>query len=702
MGIFDAVRDKLLKKTSGDSPSDAQMSSASDQPQEDQELCSYVKGKVEDVRQHASRISHEGIWMTNIAYALGFDSVFYDPQSRQFKPSGSNVTFLRRNRLRANKILPAMQNRLARMLKNPPRYDVRPNSLDEEDKEAARLGVEVIGMVWDKQGINRKRIDLGMWLQECGHAYFKVSWDDEIGEPLYDPQTEEIVGFEGDIRIDTVSPFEMFPDPLAKTFEDCSWIAQAKVRKLDYFRQHYPDRGELVKEEGAWLLSAQYEMRINTLNSIGPSSSGTAEQMKYAAIEISYYEKRSKKYPKGRHVVSANGILLKNDDLPCGEIPFAKFDDIVVGGKYYPESCVTHARPLQDQYNKTLSRRADWTNKLLAGKYIAARGHGVIQEAPNDQSGEVLEYDVVPGAPEPKAMDIPVMPAYAYTETQNLEKDLYEAFGLSEVSRGQLPSASIPAQGMQILLEQDETRIGIEIEQQEYSYARVGELILKFADSYYIVDRKLKTKGQGLEYAIKTFNGEMLKKNFDCVVIRGSTIPNNKVMKRQEILNAFNQGLLGSPQDPAVRQKVLGILEYGDLGEIWEKYHLDMAQIKRSIQDIEQEIAPQVDIKDNHVMHILEKNNYRISDKFLAISPFSQQLLQADIQAHVQAGTVLANPKLMQPPDNGPPPDQMLAALHGHGQRMGIIPPGAPLPFGQQAPGNPGMPMGQSPMGPPQ
>lgn len=659
MGIFDDI---LGKMTGGEQKQDGEMKDAIEQPQEDLELAGYVKGKFEEVRAQATRISHEGIWMTNTAYLLGFDSVYYDPALRQFRPISKSPGYLKRNRVHTNILLQACQTRLARMIKTPPKYDVRPNSMSEDDKQAARKGVEQINYVWDKETINKKRIELGMWLQQCGHAYLKVSYDDQKGEPMLDPTTNEIVGYEGDVRIDVVSAFEGYPDPLAKSMEDLTWFGQAKVRKLDYFRTHY-ERGHLVKDESAWLLSAQYEMRINTLNSVGPSSSSTQEQMKNAAIELNYYEKRSKDYPNGRHIIVANGVILKNGELPCGEIPFVKFDDVVIGGKFYSESLVTHGRPIQDQYNRVLSKRSDWESKLLAGKYIAARGHGLMQEALTNESGEVVEYDPVPNAAEPHAMQIPVMPAYVYQSLDSLKRELFELFGLSDVSRGQMPSASIPAQGMQILLDADETRIGVEIEQHEHAFAKLGQLILKYTAKYYTSERPLKTKGQSLKYNVSKIKGDDLRKNFDCIVIRGSTVPNIKPMKRQEILNLYGQGLLGNPQDPAVVQKVLAELEFGDIASVWEDYHIDMNQIQETIKMIEKEEMPVVDKLDNHILHLMEKNKFRKGDRFKAMSDVSKLLFEHDIQSHISLGAIAANPQLAHPPDNMPHPDQMIAEL---------------------------------------
>jgi hypothetical protein len=222
---------------------------------------------------------------------------------------------------------------------------------------------------------------------------------------------------------------------------------------------------------------------------------------------------------------------------------------------------------------------------------------------------------------------------------------MYEISGISEVSRGQLPSASIPAIGMQLLVEQDETRIGVMTEQHEQAYAKLGQLILMMVEKYYQTPRLLKL-AKGKEYVVKDFVGSDLNGNTDVIVIRGSTTPGSKVIRRQEIVNTYQMGLLGDPNDPKVRDKVLQMLEYGDIAEVWEEQSLDLNQIKQDIEAIEQGIAPEVNELDNHVMHIAEKNKYRKGDKFKKLPFELQELLLANIEQHVQAQMQLMNPQL--------------------------------------------------------
>ena len=61
-----------------------------------------------------------------------------------------------------------------------------------------------------------------------------------------------------------------------------------------------------------------------------------------------------------------------------------------------------------------------------------------------------------------------------------------------------------------------------------------------------------------MSYLVKDFTGDDLKDNFDVIVVRGSTIPNSKILHRQEILNAYSQGILGDLKDPRLREKEIG------------------------------------------------------------------------------------------------------------------------------------------------
>lgn len=612
-----------------------------EQENKDAELAAWVKGKLEEIRASSIRVAHESTWMQNCAYTVGFNGLYFNAVTRSYQPINRTGGGLRRNRSNVNKILPTLQNRLSRLCKSQPKYDVRPNDNTQEAKDNARFKLDVLTSMWDNLRLPQKRIPLFMWVQECSHGYLGVFWDDSLGNLVQDPLSGEEI-FEGDIRVEVVSPFEVFPDPQARDMESAQYFIRAKVRPLMYFVNHYGEKGKEVKEEDVWLLSAQYENRIATMNNRGPS--GAQQSMKNCAIEMTYYEKRSKLHPRGRMIVVANGVKLHDGELPCGRIPLVKFDDIPVAGKFYPEAVTTHLIAMQDRYNEITRRKDDIVKKHLAGKLISPRGNNLSKEAITDESGEVVQYDVVPQAPDggrPMPMPMPTIPNFAFTEQDKIDGEFNEVSGISEVSKGSLPSASIPAIGMQLLVEQDDTRIGIMTEQHELAWAEVGTLILDYIQKYYKTPRKLKFAGKN-SYVIEDIVGEKLEGDNDVIVVRGSTVPGSKTLRRQDILNAYNQGLLGDPADPKVRQNVLAQLEYGDVAEIYLDYSLDMKKIKREIEFIEQGIPPEIHEADNHVLAYQELNRYRKSEKFDQMPDDIKNLFMAVMEEHLRFQGVLS------------------------------------------------------------
>lgn len=661
-----------------------------DQTLDEVKLVQHIKGKIDLVRVTNSRIAIEGIYMTNLAYLMGFDGVYYDATYRMFKniDPKRKVT---RSRFKVNKILPTIQNRLSRLTQSPPRYDVRPNSSSAEDKDCARLGVKIIEDVLEKNRFDELRQDLLMACMQGGDAYVQVCWDPCAGQPMIDPETEELVGYEGDIRLDVLNCLEVYPDPLAKKFEDCQYWIKAKVRKLEYFREHYPERGQAVKEEDVWLLSSMYDMKANALTAVGITGAQTQDQSRDSAIELVYYEKRSKKYPKGRMVVCANGILLEDKELPIGMFDCAKFSDMIIGGRYNSEAVITHLRPIQDQYNITRSRAADWIRKNMAGKYMVAKGAELMEESINNAESEVVEYTPVPNAPPPTAMQIPQIPPYVYKdlETQSSEFDFIS--GINEVSRGVLPSASMPAAGMAFLQEQDQTRIGVMTSRNEIGYAKIGEFILRYAGCYYEMPRMLKEAGDGLEYTVREFIGQDLKDNYDVIVKPGSTVPNSKVLKRQDILNAYSMGILGNPQDDLLKMKVLEMTEFGDSQEMWKKQALTLQRVNKNLAMIEQGQMPELSEFDMHKYHLWKMDEYRLSDKYQKLDDDRRQLFDFVMEWHVQALVNLQNPAVAQQKMMAEIAMSKNPQIHAQIQHaLDHMHPGSPL--NQEGGAQPGMP----------
>jgi len=216
----------------------------------------------------------------------------------------------------------------------------------------------------------------------------------------------------------------------------------------------------------------------------------------------------------------------------------------------------------------------------------------------------------------------------------------------------------------------------------------VGRHIAKYAAKFYKTTRYLKEAGEDGEYSFTEFTGEDLRDSFDVRVKKGSTLPNSKVLKRQETINLFDKMLLGDPQDPMVRMQTLKDLEYGDVDGAWEDLRINMQQVNRTIKMMEEGQVPLVNLDDDHAIHYALKNRLRKTPKFESYDPMVQQIILDNIAQHK---LYMTYPELTMPPPPMPPAPPMAPGMEGQGlmqdpQQMPMDPSLEPLPTEEMIP----------------
>jgi len=99
-------------------------------------------------------VAQEGINLTNIAYLCGFDSIYFDGVFVSLSLFRPHRNFFVKTVCTLIESCHGPKTDSRDFLKNEPRWDVRPKSGDEEDKDAARLAEQVILQLWDQLEIN--------------------------------------------------------------------------------------------------------------------------------------------------------------------------------------------------------------------------------------------------------------------------------------------------------------------------------------------------------------------------------------------------------------------------------------------------------------------------------------------------------------------------------------------------------------------
>ena len=207
----------------------------------------------------------------------------------------------------------------------------------------------------------------------------------------------------------------------------------------------------------------------------------------------------------------------------------------------------------------------------------------------------------------------------------------------------------------------------------ELSWAKVFRHMLMFVEQGYQIPRKLKLAGKDNQFIVTELEGRMLRGNNDVRVRRGSSLPNSKTLKRQDIVNTMSLGLLGDPKsNPQVAMNILDELEFGQSENMWQDLKIDSAQIKRGMDAMERGEQIEVNQKDNNVFWCQELNRFRKSEKFGQLPEEIQRLFEANLEDRLN--------QLMPPnPANTPMPS---------------LPPMPPPPIGAGGEAFAGVPQG--------
>jgi len=205
-----------------------------------------------------------------------------------------------------------------------------------------------------------------------------------------------------------------------------------------------------------------------------------------------------RKYPKGRHVVIANGMILKDGPLPYedGLIPFSKFNNYVLPREFYGVSEVEQLESPQRVFNKMLCFTLDaWA---LMGNPIWI----VDNNADIDTDSGMVN---VPGSIWEKNPNSEVRPvqgvgmnAGILSVIDRLESWFNKVAGISDLQSGEAPGGVTAASAIEQLISIQRTRVRQKQRNMDEYLRTVGEQYMNRVFEFYSVPKVFRmTNEQG-------------------------------------------------------------------------------------------------------------------------------------------------------------------------------------------------------------
>ena len=613
--------------------------------------------------------AYEKTWFINGAFLRGLQYIVFNDYTRTFEQPFKVPAH--RIRLVVNYVLAYWRRTKAKLTANKPGFYVQPASTEQTDVERARLDEKVLESELERMGwsIKFKRA-VGEMLQ-CGSGLFFVGFDPFAGDPLFtqQPQTDEFGQQQmhpetgepmtqqvpmqdqfgrhmhtGENVLEVVSPFEIQADAMSTGTDDARWMMRNKVRSLEWIRENYPEKGKYCTHEPVYVTDF-YQKRMRQIVGMfgytveAQEGESDQENPKDSAVVHEYWEKPTKKYPKGRHVVVASDILLHDGENPYdhGQFPYVKMDEITIPDRFWGMSIIEQMLPLQKNYNRARSQEIE--NRTLCGrpKWMVPRTSKVRQSAFDSEPGEKIDYNPGPRGEKPELVMPTSISMASMQEIAHTLQDMQEVCASHEVSRGILPSANIPAEGIQMLQKADDTSVGDTVSNIDNCLVELAKLLLSNCAQYWDEERMVRATGEGERLEAQCVTGQDLQGTnrhadyFDVRIIPGSTLIKDPEKQREKVAQYMQMGLLNPMQD---KEKIVKMLDIGDTQDFFADLRLDQqwAQRENEVMQMGDFVVPR-DF-ENHHAHVAVHDRFRKSEKYRQLPPPVQALFDHHVQQH--------------------------------------------------------------------
>lgn len=398
------------------------------------------------------------------------------------------------------------------MLDNNPKFLSMPRQ--PEGMKFANDQQEAFMYEWDREDMSAKLYKELVNTLVLGTSVWFIPWDSD----------------EKQIKGIPVNIYNIFPDPLATSFDDAEYIIYASYRNVNKLKKMFPTKAkkltggqinytELVQDNSR---NARIDNQVLVLE-VWTRDYDTYE-------EVSEKEKTVKlKYPHGRVITLCPelGTVLSDKANPYndGEFPFEMIKDYDLPGKFWGEGEVAQLLSPQKYLNQMNNAILDNAKSTANMPWIIDKNSGVKIGGITARPGLVIRKN--PGS-EVKRDQPPSMPNYVINAVETYKADIEQISGVYSSLKGENSTGVYTAQGILALKESGQVRIRLKVKLMEDSLGKIAMKWNSRMKQFWKEDRWIMITRQDGSYDMKNFTKNVLKYDYDTKVSSGSTMPVNR------------------------------------------------------------------------------------------------------------------------------------------------------------------------------
>lgn len=491
------------------------------------------------------------------------------------------------------------------MVSSNPKILVLPNR--EQDYPKSDLVQHALDYEWDRTKMFTKLLQSITY----GLVYGTV--------PVYLPWNPNKDGI-GQVEPMVISPFNLFPDPMATDIDDAEYIIYACYKNVGSVIKAYPDKAEELKKNTT-SVEDEYLIYGKDSNAVATSRNNVL----YIECYMRDYEmettdiqdedgntnkQRSMKYPNGRRIVIAGDVLLYDGENPYkdGKFPFVLWKCYDLPGQFWGLSEVEYIISPQKYISQLTNCIIDNAQQTANEVWLVDKNSGVQKGSISNRPGLVIRKN--PGT-DVKRDAPPPMPAYIKDIIETMKSDMEKISGVYDVTRGERPTGITAAAAIQALNEQAQGRIKLKIQCLEQFLSEFGSMYLNRIQQFWVTKRSIRimgamynpnqqlpegalpVQGTGKYMKFEDVDGDDVDGDFDIKVVGGSTMATNKSAKLQMLIQlAQTTAEDGLPM--VDRQTVLENADISNVQEVMQRFdQIKQQKAQEQQEQLEQQMQTQ-------------------------------------------------------------------------------------------------------------
>jgi hypothetical protein len=581
-----------------------------------------VESVLEDFKvRQIERKNFENSWQLNINFFLGNQYSYISP-SGEIMEYGKQYFWQEREVY--NHIANLIEIRLSKLSRVRPSLNVIPFSDDENDIACAKTSRKILKSVSHTININKILTQGTMWSEICGTVFYKVDWNNNAGKVIGKDTNNQLLR-EGEVEVQVVSPFEIYPDSNTyNSVDECMSIIYARSFHKDIVKNNWG-----VDVEGQ-------DIDVFTLDSVSTSgglgystiSNSMAKKLKKdQVLVIEKYEKPTLEYPNGRLIIVAGNKLIYMGELPYinsveGKrgFPFIKQSCIPTPNCFWGTSIIERCIPIQRSFNAIKNRKHEFLNRLTMGILSVEDGSLDLENLEEEglSPGKVLIHRQ--GASAPTLLPTGSVPIDFQNEENSLINEFINVSGVSDLATSDyLAGGNISGVALQLFIEQDEVKMLTTVEEIKGCVKNIAKQILRLYKQFVITSHVSRIVGPNGKIELFHWKGSDVNSEEIVFDVDGD-LNESPAQKRSMIFELLKSGLLhdeNGQMSSYTKNKILEQLGFG----VWENGRDLNTLHKNSAIKENNELLHNSQIKspyeiDDHEIHISEHIAFMLGGEF--------------------------------------------------------------------------------------